>query len=91
MLAEALLEADRLDEVGPALEAADAMARGNGQRYAEPLNLLVRARYLRARGESQDSVRAAFDAAARRARESESTTLLARIERCAAELSVTEG
>ena len=32
------------------------MARGNGQRYAEPLNLLVRARYLRARGESQDSV-----------------------------------
>jgi hypothetical protein len=90
LLADALLEAGRLDEVGSALEAADDMVRNNGQRYAEPLNLLVRARYLHARGEPQESVQAAFNDAAQRARESESTMLLARIEGCAEEASVVE-
>ncbi|HEY5857704.1 MAG TPA: BTAD domain-containing putative transcriptional regulator [Aldersonia sp.] len=90
LLADALLETGRLDEVGPALDAADAMVRRNGQRYADPVTLLVRARYLHARGEPEDAVRAAFEVAAQRAREAESTTLLARIERCAEELLVTE-
>ena len=67
LLADAWLAAEPLDEVGPALEAADEMVRNNAQRYAEPLNLLVRAQYLHARGEPQGSVRAAFDAAAQRA------------------------
>ncbi|MFI1990852.1 ATP-binding protein [Actinoplanes sp. NPDC020271] len=59
LLAEIWLAADRLDEATGALEQAGHFLEAHGQRYAEGLLLLLRARLLQARGESAATVRAA--------------------------------
>ncbi|WP_329103218.1 hypothetical protein OG792_26100 [Micromonospora sp. NBC_01699] len=63
LLAEMWLAAGRPDEAGTALDRADRALEAHGQRYAEGLIRLLRARLLHARGESADVVRAAAEAA----------------------------
>ncbi|MEV4629860.1 BTAD domain-containing putative transcriptional regulator [Micromonospora sp. NPDC049523] len=63
LLAEMWLAAGRPDEAGAALDRADRALEAHGQRYAEGLVRLLRARLLQARGEPVDVVRAAAEAA----------------------------
>ncbi|MBM2619723.1 AAA family ATPase [Actinoplanes sp. LDG1-06] len=58
LLAEMWLAAGRLDEAGAALDRADGFLARYGQRYAEGLLLVLRARLMRARGEPPGEVRA---------------------------------
>ncbi|GIG92308.1 hypothetical protein Pen02_72440 [Plantactinospora endophytica] len=63
LLAEMWLAAGRPVEAGAALDRADRALEAHGQRYAEGLVRLLRARLLHARGEPVDVVRAAAEAA----------------------------
>jgi len=63
LLAEMWLAAGRPDEAGAALARADRALEAHGQRYAEGLVRLLRARLLQARGEPVEVVRAAAEAA----------------------------
>ncbi|MET7394973.1 AAA family ATPase [Dactylosporangium sp. NPDC005572] len=63
LLAEMWLAAGRPDEAGAALDRAGRALEAHGQRYAEGLIRLLRARLLHARGEPVDVVRAAAEAA----------------------------
>ena len=58
LLAEMWLAAGRLDEAGAALARADQALDRYGQRYAEGLLLMIRARLLEARGEPAATVEA---------------------------------
>ncbi|MEU4223933.1 BTAD domain-containing putative transcriptional regulator [Nonomuraea sp. NPDC026600] len=57
LLAEMWLAAGRLDEAAAALDQADVFLDAHGQRYAEGLLILLRARLLQARGEPVADVR----------------------------------
>ena len=57
LVAEAWLAADRLPEAGVALDRAESAMEVHGQRYSEPLTMLVRARWRRQRGEDAAAVR----------------------------------
>jgi DNA-binding SARP family transcriptional activator len=63
LLAEMEMAAGRLDEAGAALDRAGDLLDAYGQRYAEGLILLLRARLLQARGAPADVVRAAAERA----------------------------
>ncbi|AGZ41255.1 ATP-binding protein [Actinoplanes friuliensis] len=71
LLAEMWLAAGRVDDAAKALDRADEFLEAHGQRYAEGLLLLVRARLLRARGEPDAAVRAAAGRARTRSVERE--------------------
>jgi ATP/maltotriose-dependent transcriptional regulator MalT len=57
------LAAGMTDKAGTAIDRANQALEANGQRYAEGLVRLLRARLLRARGEPVDVVRAAAEEA----------------------------
>lgn len=63
LIAEMWLAAGMPDEAGTALDRADHALEAYGQRYAEGLIRLLRARLLHARGEPVDVVRAAAEEA----------------------------
>ncbi|MFI5934050.1 ATP-binding protein [Actinoplanes sp. NPDC051494] len=63
LIAEMWLAADRPDRAGAALAAAERALDEHGQRYAEGLLPLVRARLLAARGEAPAAVRTAAELA----------------------------
>ncbi|MFI5845572.1 ATP-binding protein [Catenuloplanes sp. NPDC051500] len=63
LLAEAWLAAGRPDDAAKALDLADEFLEAHGQRYAEGLLLLLRARLMRACGEPADAVRTAAERA----------------------------
>ncbi|SFR29104.1 Transcriptional regulatory protein, C terminal [Lentzea waywayandensis] len=63
LVAEMWLTAGKLDYADIALDRADKALEANGQRYAEGLVRLLRARLLHARGEPVDVVRAAAEEA----------------------------
>ncbi|MBP2323156.1 DNA-binding SARP family transcriptional activator [Kibdelosporangium banguiense] len=63
LIAEMWLAAGMTDNAGVAIERADKALEANGQRYAEGLVRLLRARLLQARGEPVDVVRAAAEEA----------------------------
>ncbi|GIF23571.1 DNA-binding SARP family transcriptional activator [Actinoplanes tereljensis] len=63
LLAEMWLTAGRLDEATAALDRAEHFLEAHGQRYAEGLLLLLRARLRHARGEPAATVRAAAERA----------------------------
>ncbi|BCB76553.1 hypothetical protein GCM10022251_22650 [Phytohabitans flavus] len=63
LLGEMWLVAGKLDEAAAALDLADSYLDAYGQRYAEGLLLLLRARLMQARGEPVDTVRAAAERA----------------------------
>ena len=58
LLGEMWLAAGRLDEAGAALDRADSFVADYGERYAEGLLILLRARLMRAQGEPAADVRA---------------------------------
>ncbi|BEL06600.1 hypothetical protein Q0Z83_047910 [Actinoplanes sichuanensis] len=68
LVAEMWLAAGRCDRATAALDRADRAAREYGQRYAEGLSLLLKARLLQARGEPSTVVRAAAEQASSRSR-----------------------
>ncbi|OHV48755.1 AAA family ATPase [Pseudofrankia sp. BMG5.37] len=86
LIAEMWLAAGMPDEAGAALDRADRALDAYGQRYAEGLVLLLRARLLHARGEPAGVVRAAADKAHERSNERESYLFARRAERFLAEL-----
>ncbi|MBL7500480.1 AAA family ATPase [Frankia sp. CN7] len=86
LIADMWLAAGRPDEAGGALDQADRALRAYGQRYAEGLVLLLRARLRHARGESVDVVRAAAESARELSGERESYLFAHRAERFLAEL-----
>jgi DNA-binding SARP family transcriptional activator len=63
LLAEALLADGRVDDAGAELDRADHYLQRYGQRYCEGLTLLLRARWLHARGADVATVRAAVERA----------------------------
>ncbi|RSM72541.1 transcriptional regulator [Actinoplanes sp. ATCC 53533] len=63
LLGEMWLRAGRLEDAAEALDRADSFVATYGQRYAEGLLLLLRARLMRARGEPVAEVRAAAERA----------------------------
>jgi tetratricopeptide (TPR) repeat protein len=63
LLGEMWLAVGRLDEAAAALDRADTFVASCGQRYPEGLLLLLRARLMRALGESDADVRAAAERA----------------------------
>ncbi|GAA2206804.1 hypothetical protein GCM10009850_022620 [Nonomuraea monospora] len=67
--AEMWLAAGKPDEAGISLDRADQALEAYGQRYAEGLVLLLRARLLHARGEPAEMVRAAAEEARDRSSE----------------------
>ncbi|MEU1344499.1 BTAD domain-containing putative transcriptional regulator [Streptomyces sp. NPDC005827] len=86
LIAEMWLAAERPDKAATALEQADQAIKAHGQRYAEGLLLLLRARLLHARGEPVDVVRAAGDEARTRSRERGAHLFARRAERFLADL-----
>ncbi|WP_204045656.1 ATP-binding protein [Acrocarpospora phusangensis] len=86
LVAEMWLAAGRPDKAGIALDKAGHALEAYGQRYAEGLVLLLRARLLHARGEPGEVVRAAAERARDRSSECESHLFARRAERFLAEL-----
>ncbi|WP_204078748.1 ATP-binding protein [Planotetraspora phitsanulokensis] len=86
LLAEMWLAAGRPDKAAIALDRADQALEAYGQRYAEGLVLLLRARLLHARGEPAEVVRAAAEKARDQSNERESHLFARRAERFLAEL-----
>ncbi|SNY64483.1 Transcriptional regulatory protein, C terminal [Paractinoplanes atraurantiacus] len=86
LIAEMWLAAGRPDEAARALDRAGQAVWDHGQRYAEGLLLLLRARLSRARGEPVAAVRAAAELARSRAAASESFLFARRAERFLDEL-----
>ncbi|MFB7286505.1 AAA family ATPase [Actinacidiphila glaucinigra] len=87
LLAEMWLAAGKLDEADAALERADSAIETYGQRYAESLLLLVRARVLQARGEPVATVRAVAERAHALSVEREAYLFARRAEELLAELA----
>ena len=86
LIAEMWLAAEMPDQAATALDRADQAIRAHGQRYAEGLVLLLRARLLHARGEPVDVVRAAAEAARARSDERGAHLFARRSERFLAEI-----
>ncbi|WP_218038597.1 ATP-binding protein [Acrocarpospora pleiomorpha] len=86
LIAEMWLAAGRPDEAAIALDRADQALEAYGQRYAEGLVLLLRARLLHARGEPAEVVRAAAETARDQSNERESHLFARRAEKFLAEL-----
>jgi ATP/maltotriose-dependent transcriptional regulator MalT len=86
LIAEMWLAAGKPDEAGAALDRAERALEAYGQRYAEGLVLLLRARQLHARGEPADVVRAAAEQARARSVERGSHLFARRVEAFLAEL-----
>ncbi|WP_327002256.1 hypothetical protein OHA72_45135 [Dactylosporangium sp. NBC_01737] len=86
LIAEMWLAADMPDAAATALDRADQALTTYGQRYAEGLLLLLRARLLHARGEPVDVVRAAAEAARARSDERGAHLFPRRSERFLAEI-----
>ncbi|MGV9385961.1 AAA family ATPase [Nonomuraea sp. NPDC003707] len=86
LIAEMWLAADMPDAAATALDRADQALTAYGQRYAEGLLLLLRARLLHARGEPVDVVRAAAEAARARSDERGAYLFARRSERFLAEI-----
>ncbi|WP_459801982.1 ATP-binding protein [Herbidospora sp. RD11066] len=81
LLGEMWLAAGRLDEAAAALDRADSYLDTYGQRYAEGLVLLLRARLLRARGADPAAVREAAERARALSTEREAYLFAHRAER----------
>ncbi|MFM9608637.1 BTAD domain-containing putative transcriptional regulator [Streptomyces niveiscabiei] len=81
LIAEMWLAAGSPDRAAAALDRADRTLRDHGQRYAEGLLLLVRARLLQARGAPLAAVRATAEQARARATASEAHLFARRAER----------
>jgi hypothetical protein len=79
--AEMWLAADRPDKAAAALDRADQAIKALGQRYAEGLLLLLRARLLHACGEPVEVVRAAAEVARTRSHERGAHLFARRAER----------
>ncbi|WP_345574137.1 BTAD domain-containing putative transcriptional regulator [Nonomuraea rosea] len=86
LIAEMWLAAEMPDKAATALDRADQAVKAHGQRYAEGLLLLLRARLLHARGEPVDVVRAAAEAARARSDERGAHLFARRAETLLAEL-----
>ncbi|MEX5632391.1 BTAD domain-containing putative transcriptional regulator [Parafrankia sp. FMc2] len=86
LIAEMWLAAGLPDKAGTALDRADHALEAYGQRYAEGLVLLLRARLLHARNEPTTAVRAAAEKARERSTERESYLFARRAERFLATL-----
>ncbi|MGW6495284.1 BTAD domain-containing putative transcriptional regulator [Nonomuraea angiospora] len=86
LIAEMWLAAGMPDQAGIALDRADQALEAYGQRYAEGLVLLLRARLLQARGEPAEVVRAAAEQARDRSGERGSHLFARRAEKFLAEL-----
>jgi hypothetical protein len=69
VLGDIWMASGRLDDAAAALDRADSLVEAYGQRYAEGLLLLLRARLDRARGEPVSVVRSAADKARRLSQE----------------------
>ncbi|MFD4603288.1 ATP-binding protein [Streptomyces sp. NPDC058464] len=87
LLGEMWLAAGKLDEADAALDRADAAIETYGQRYAESLLLLLRARVLQARGEPVATVRAVAERAHALSVEREAHLFARRAEELLAELA----
>lgn len=87
------LAAGRHEDAAVALKRADQAVRDHGQRYAEGLILLMRARLLQARGEPATAVRAATESARTRSAECEAHLFAERATRLLQnpDRSLTEG
>ncbi|MDX2708809.1 BTAD domain-containing putative transcriptional regulator [Streptomyces sp. PA03-6a] len=86
LVAEMWLAAELPDQAASALDQADQAIKAHGQRYAEGLLLLLRARLLQARGEPVEVVRAAADEARTRSGERGAHLFARRAERFMADL-----
>ncbi|WP_307834071.1 ATP-binding protein [Paractinoplanes lichenicola] len=86
LLAEMWLAAGRLDEAAGALDRAGKFLDRHGQRYAEGLLLLLRARLLRAQGEPVAAVRAMAERARALSVEREAHLFAHRAEQLLSEL-----
>ena len=91
LIAEMWLAAEMPDKAATALDRADQALKALGQRYAEGLLLLLRARLLHARGEPVDVVRAAAEAARARSHERGAHLFAHRAERFLADLDQNPG
>ncbi|GGN85648.1 hypothetical protein GCM10010112_66300 [Actinoplanes lobatus] len=89
LIAEMWLAAGRPDEAAAALERADRAVWDHGQRYAEGLILLMRARLLQANGEPATTVRAAAEKARTRSAQREDHLFAERATRLLATLDET--
>ncbi|MGW1621178.1 hypothetical protein [Streptomyces sp. NPDC002172] len=87
LLGEMWLAAGKLDEADAALDRADSAVETYGQRYAESLLLLLRARVLRARGEPVAPLRAVAERAHELSVEREAHLFARRAEELMAELA----
>jgi hypothetical protein len=90
LIAEMWLAAGMPDHAARALDRADQAVQDHGQRYAEGLLLLVRARLRQARAEPVTVVRAAAELARSRSAASGSFLFAGRAERFLAELGADE-
>ncbi|GIF51335.1 transcriptional regulator [Asanoa ferruginea] len=86
LLGEMWLAAEKLDEATAALDRADALLDSHGERYAEGLLLLLRARLMHARGEPVADVRATAERARALSTEHEAHLFAARAEELLATL-----
>jgi DNA-binding SARP family transcriptional activator len=91
LIAEMWLAAEMPDKAATALDRADEAVKALGQRYAEGLLLLLRARLLHARGEPFDVVRAAADEARIRSGERGAHLFALRAERFLADIEKQAG
>ncbi|MFF2518217.1 ATP-binding protein [Streptomyces sp. NPDC058086] len=87
LLGEMWLAAGKLDEADAALDRADSAIETYGQRYAESLLLLLRARVLQARGEPAATFRAVAERAHALSVEREAHLFARRAEELLAELA----
>ncbi|MEU1415576.1 AAA family ATPase [Streptomyces sp. NPDC005731] len=87
LLGEMWLAAGKLDEADAALDRADSAVETYGQRYAESLLLLLRARVLQARGEPVAAFRAIAERAHALSVEREAHLFARRAEELLAELA----
>jgi DNA-binding SARP family transcriptional activator len=86
LIAEMWLAAGQPDQAACALERADQAVWDHGQRYAEGLLLLIKARLSQARGEPRTVVRAAAELARSRSAANEALLFAGRAERFLTEL-----